>query len=265
MAIVRTPVHFERLEQPRAHEYVAEQIRRQISLGMIRPGEALLPERELAPMFGVARKTVHLAVGLLAAEGRVVRRRGRYGGTFVLERERAGPARGRGALADPRAARTPFGRRSTTASRSSPPRPLVPPWSVRPRISPASRRRCRRRYRRVRRRLHRARQPLPPRRRSRRTQPLSEGGRRTHQRPARRHAHRAARIPGMAGAHDPGSTPSSSTRCGSEMRRRRDRRWRRTSPHTDRSARILLDGLRGGPRDPGLSRDADPPRRPPAP
>ena len=87
MDIVRAPVRYERLEQSRAHEYVAEQIRRQISLGMIRPGEALLPERELAPAFGVARKTVHLAIGLLAAEGLVVRRRGRYGGTFVLDRE----------------------------------------------------------------------------------------------------------------------------------------------------------------------------------
>lgn len=87
--IVRTPVRFERLEQPRAHEYVAEQIRRQIALGMIRPGEALLPERELATMFGVARRTIHLAIGLLAAEGLVARRRGRYGGTFVLDRQPA--------------------------------------------------------------------------------------------------------------------------------------------------------------------------------
>ncbi|MFC4949729.1 FadR/GntR family transcriptional regulator [Pseudonocardia sp. GCM10023141] len=72
------------IEQQRAHEYVAEQIRRQIGLGIIAPGEALPPERELARLFGVGRVTVQLAVGVLEADRLIETRRGRGGGSFVL-------------------------------------------------------------------------------------------------------------------------------------------------------------------------------------
>jgi DNA-binding FadR family transcriptional regulator len=75
---------FEAIEQQRAHEYVAEQIRRQIGLGIIAPGEALPPERDLARMFGVGRATVQLAVGALEAQKLITTRRGRAGGSFVL-------------------------------------------------------------------------------------------------------------------------------------------------------------------------------------
>jgi GntR family transcriptional repressor for pyruvate dehydrogenase complex len=77
-------LRFRPLEQPRAHEYVAEQIRRQIALHLIVVGHALPPERELARMFGVARKTVQEAVRLLVADGLIESRRGRGGGNFVL-------------------------------------------------------------------------------------------------------------------------------------------------------------------------------------
>jgi DNA-binding FadR family transcriptional regulator len=73
----REPVRFERLEQQRAHEYVAEQIRRQIVLRLIPTGQALPPERELATMFGVGLES----------------RRGRHGGgNFVVgpDESRAG-------------------------------------------------------------------------------------------------------------------------------------------------------------------------------
>ena len=40
---------FGAIEQQRAHEYVAEQIRRQVGLGIIAPGEALPPERGTGP------------------------------------------------------------------------------------------------------------------------------------------------------------------------------------------------------------------------
>lgn len=75
---------FEAIEQQRAHEYVAEQIRRQIGLGIIGPGEALPPERDLARMFGVGRATVQLAIGALEAQKLITTRRGRAGGSFVL-------------------------------------------------------------------------------------------------------------------------------------------------------------------------------------
>jgi len=78
------PIRFERVEQKRAHEYVAEQIRRQIILKLIPAGKALPPERELAAMFGVARATVQRAVRILVEDGLVESRRGRGGGNFVL-------------------------------------------------------------------------------------------------------------------------------------------------------------------------------------
>ena len=75
---------FRRVEQLRAHEYVAEQIRRQIALGLIPSGEALPPERELAKVFGVGRATVQHALRLLEADRLAETRRGRNGGTFVI-------------------------------------------------------------------------------------------------------------------------------------------------------------------------------------
>lgn len=80
-------VRFERIQQLRAHEYVAEQIRRHISLRLIKPGEALPAERELAVMFGVGRPTIQHALRLLEASGLVEARRGRSGGTFVTQRD----------------------------------------------------------------------------------------------------------------------------------------------------------------------------------
>ena len=78
-------LRFDPIEQVRAHEYVAEQVRRQLVLGLVAPGDALPPERELARMFGVGRATVQRAIADLEAEGLVERRRGRSGGTFALE------------------------------------------------------------------------------------------------------------------------------------------------------------------------------------
>jgi GntR family transcriptional repressor for pyruvate dehydrogenase complex len=76
---------FYRVRAPRAHEEVAEQIRRQIVLRVVPPTRALPSERELARLFGVGRATVQAAIGLLQKEGLVERRRGRTGGTFVVD------------------------------------------------------------------------------------------------------------------------------------------------------------------------------------
>ena len=85
---------FARLEQPRAHEYVAEQLRREITLGLIRVDEKLPSERDLLRLFGVSRFTVQQALNLLESEGLVVARRGRGGGTFVIgARQNAGGKR----------------------------------------------------------------------------------------------------------------------------------------------------------------------------
>ena len=79
----RAPITFAPIHQLRAHEYVAEQLRRHIALQLIPPGESLPSERDLAAMFGVGRPTVQQALALLEADRLVGTRRGRHGGTFV--------------------------------------------------------------------------------------------------------------------------------------------------------------------------------------
>jgi DNA-binding FadR family transcriptional regulator len=56
-----------------------------IRLGVVPPGESLPPERELAARYAVSRDTVREAIRELADTGYLVRRRGRYGGTFVAD------------------------------------------------------------------------------------------------------------------------------------------------------------------------------------
>lgn len=69
----------------RAHEEVAEQLRRGIALRIVGAGGVLPPERDLARQFRVGRATVQKAIALLEAEGLVERRRGRGGGTFLVD------------------------------------------------------------------------------------------------------------------------------------------------------------------------------------
>jgi GntR family transcriptional regulator, transcriptional repressor for pyruvate dehydrogenase complex len=70
--------------QPLVHEYVAEQLRREIALGLFASRSSLPPERELAAMFGVGIMTVHRAIRLLESEFLITSRRGRGGGTFIV-------------------------------------------------------------------------------------------------------------------------------------------------------------------------------------
>ena len=81
----RSEVEFDPVRQVRAHEYVAAQIRRHITLRLARPGAVLPSERELAGVFGVSRRTVQQALKTLEAENLIEARRGRFGGTFVRE------------------------------------------------------------------------------------------------------------------------------------------------------------------------------------
>jgi GntR family transcriptional regulator, transcriptional repressor for pyruvate dehydrogenase complex len=67
-----------------AHEYVAEQLRREIALGMFASRSWLPSERELASVFRVGITTVHRAIRLLESEALVITKRGRGGGTFVV-------------------------------------------------------------------------------------------------------------------------------------------------------------------------------------
>ena len=56
-----------------------------IRLGVVAPGESLPSERELAVLYAVSRDTVREAIRELADTGYLVRRRGRYGGTFIAD------------------------------------------------------------------------------------------------------------------------------------------------------------------------------------
>ncbi|MGG7465351.1 MULTISPECIES: FadR/GntR family transcriptional regulator [unclassified Plantibacter] len=68
-----------------AFEETVQRLLQSIRLGLIGPGGRLPAERELAAMLNVSRDTVRDAIAALTEAGYVVSRRGRYGGTFVME------------------------------------------------------------------------------------------------------------------------------------------------------------------------------------
>ena len=68
-----------------AYEETMQRLLQSVRLGMIGPGERLPAERDLALMLKVSRDTVREALATLAEAGYVVSRRGRYGGTFVVD------------------------------------------------------------------------------------------------------------------------------------------------------------------------------------
>lgn len=67
---------------------ILNRIRSAICLGLLQPGDKLPPELEMAESFGVAAATLREALAQLRSEGVVVTRRGRSGGTFVLDTPR---------------------------------------------------------------------------------------------------------------------------------------------------------------------------------
>ena len=77
---------FQAVRTGNAFEETVERILRTVKLGVIRPGERLPPERELAALLRVSRDTLREAIHALAAEGIVASTRGRSGGTRVLRR-----------------------------------------------------------------------------------------------------------------------------------------------------------------------------------
>lgn len=73
------------LREGNALEDTVARLVQTIRLGVVAPAESLPPERELATRYGVSRDTVREAIRELADAGFLVRRRGRYGGTFVAD------------------------------------------------------------------------------------------------------------------------------------------------------------------------------------
>jgi GntR family transcriptional regulator len=66
-----------------AHLQIERALARAIDRGGLAPGDRLPAERELAERYGVSRMTLRQALGALEQRGRLVRTKGRYGGTFV--------------------------------------------------------------------------------------------------------------------------------------------------------------------------------------
>jgi GntR family transcriptional repressor for pyruvate dehydrogenase complex len=68
-----------------AFEETVSRLLQAIRLGIVPPGEALPAERDLAARFSVSRDTVRDAIRSLSDAGFLISRRGRYGGTFVVD------------------------------------------------------------------------------------------------------------------------------------------------------------------------------------
>jgi DNA-binding FadR family transcriptional regulator len=87
VAIVRSAsaAVFRPVRTRNAFEETVERVLQAIRLGVVRPGERLPVERELAARLGVSRVTLREAIRAVADAGYVESRRGRYGGTFVVD------------------------------------------------------------------------------------------------------------------------------------------------------------------------------------
>jgi len=77
-------IGIEPISSQRIYQEVANQLRRSISEGKLRPGDKLPPERNLAQMFGVSRNTMREALRALELSGLIELRLGSAGGAFVL-------------------------------------------------------------------------------------------------------------------------------------------------------------------------------------
>jgi len=72
-------------------EETIEHLLQAIKIGIFPPGQKLPPERELAEHLGVSRATLREALAELQRAGFLEVRRGRYGGTYILEKRSAKP------------------------------------------------------------------------------------------------------------------------------------------------------------------------------
>jgi DNA-binding FadR family transcriptional regulator len=77
---------FAPIKAKRAFEEVCEQIRREVALGTLKPGDRLPPERELAEQLGVSRTAIREAMRSLENAGLVQCQQGMGGGAFIKER-----------------------------------------------------------------------------------------------------------------------------------------------------------------------------------
>ena len=82
---VPAPVTFRPIQARRAFEEICERIREQLALGVLKPGDKLPPERDLAQQLGVSRNVLREALRSLEMAGVLRLRKGVKGGAFVRE------------------------------------------------------------------------------------------------------------------------------------------------------------------------------------
>jgi DNA-binding FadR family transcriptional regulator len=79
------PVMFRPIHTRRAFEEICERIREQLALGVLKPGDKLPPERDLAQQLGVSRNVLREALRSLEMAGILRLRKGVKGGAFIRE------------------------------------------------------------------------------------------------------------------------------------------------------------------------------------
>jgi GntR family transcriptional repressor for pyruvate dehydrogenase complex len=76
---------FRPIQARRAFEEICERIREQLALGVLKPGDKLPPERDLAQQLGVSRNVLREALRSLEMAGVLRLRKGVKGGAFIRE------------------------------------------------------------------------------------------------------------------------------------------------------------------------------------
>jgi GntR family transcriptional repressor for pyruvate dehydrogenase complex len=74
---------FERINTRRVFEEVCEQIHKQLVAGVLKPGDKLPSERDLATEFGVSRPVIREAIRTMEISGILEQRKGVKGGSFI--------------------------------------------------------------------------------------------------------------------------------------------------------------------------------------
>jgi GntR family transcriptional repressor for pyruvate dehydrogenase complex len=80
-----SPVQFRPIHTRRAFEEICERIREQLALGVLKPGDKLPPERDLAQQLGVSRNVLREALRTLEMAGVLRLQKGVKGGAFIQE------------------------------------------------------------------------------------------------------------------------------------------------------------------------------------
>src|ERR1700675_2538913 len=82
-AVAPSPLRFRPIHTRRAFEEICQRIREQLALGVLKPGDKLPPERDLAQQLGVSRNVLREALRSLEMAGVLRLQKGVKGGAFI--------------------------------------------------------------------------------------------------------------------------------------------------------------------------------------